>query len=194
MARPREFDRQSALSKAITLFWSKGFAATSTEDILAAMRIGRQSLYNAFGDKRQLYLEALQSYQRKAISEHITRLSASPSPLGGIVELLVGVVPEDDVRRALGCMGVGSVAEFGVTDPELVAMREKIGLVLHARLVERIVEGQQIGEIATELDAHETAAFIQMTMTGLQVAARSGAGAAALHQLARFTAERLKAK
>ena len=46
------------------VFWAKGFAATSTEDLVAAMRIGRQSLHNAFGDKRRLYLEALEAYQR----------------------------------------------------------------------------------------------------------------------------------
>ncbi|WP_155737462.1 TetR/AcrR family transcriptional regulator, partial [Agrobacterium tumefaciens] len=63
MARPREFDRDAALEKALRVFWSKGFAATSTDDLREAMGIGRQSLYGAFGDKRKLYLEALDAYQ-----------------------------------------------------------------------------------------------------------------------------------
>jgi TetR/AcrR family transcriptional repressor of nem operon len=57
MVRPREFDRDEALDRATRAFWAKGYASTSTEDLLAAMNIGRQSLYNAFGDKRKLYLE-----------------------------------------------------------------------------------------------------------------------------------------
>ena len=64
MARPREFDREVALERATCVFWAKGYASTSTEDLLAAMGIGRQSLYNAFVDKRALYLEALERYKR----------------------------------------------------------------------------------------------------------------------------------
>ena len=64
MVRPREFDRDAALDRAMQVFWAKGFAATSTEDLVAAMGIGRQSLYNAFGDKRRLYLESLEAYQQ----------------------------------------------------------------------------------------------------------------------------------
>lgn len=59
MVRPREFDRGEALQRAMRVFWAKGFAATSTDDLVQAMGIGRQSLYNAFGDKKRLYLEAL---------------------------------------------------------------------------------------------------------------------------------------
>ncbi|WP_095992206.1 TetR/AcrR family transcriptional regulator [Cystobacter fuscus] len=182
------------MEKAIDVFWSKGFAATSTDDLLNAMGIGRQSLYNAFGDKRQLYLEALRTYQRNTTSGHLARLTSPTSPLDGILDLLVGLVSEDDARRRLGCMGVGSVGEFGTTDPELVEMREKISPVLHARLVGRIREGQAKGEIDSSLEPAEAAAFIQMTMTGLQVAARGGAGAEDLHGLARFTVDRLRAK
>ncbi len=91
-------------------------------------------------------------------------------------------------------MGVGSVGEFGTTDPELVEMRKKFAPVLHKRLVERIREGQAKGDIDGSLDPAEAASFIQMTMTGLQVAARGGAGADDLHGLARFTVDRLRAK
>lgn len=175
------------------VFWAKGFAATSTEELLSAMGIGRQSLYNAFGDKRQLYLEALRSYQREITSAHLSRLSAPASSLDGIRDLLIGLAPADDKLRTLGCMGVGSVAEFGSTDPELVAMREKVSPVLQARLVARLEEGQAAGEINPALDPAQAAAFVQVTMAGLQVAARGGAAAAELHALACFTVDRLRA-
>ncbi|WP_380871602.1 TetR family transcriptional regulator [Sphingomonas sp. DBB INV C78] len=176
------------------VFWSRGFAATSTEDLLGAMGIGRQSLYNAFGDKRQLYVEALRTYQRGSISDHVRRLTAPASPIAGIEDLLVGLAQEDDARRALGCMGVGSVGEFGMSDPELVALREQASPVLHGRLIERIGEGQAKGEIDPTLDAGATAGFIQMTMTGLQTAARAGGSLADLHGLARFTVDLIRTK
>ncbi|MEP7454219.1 TetR/AcrR family transcriptional regulator [Phyllobacterium sp. SB3] len=193
MARPREFDREAALQNAIGVFWSKGFAATSTDDLRKAMGIGRQSLYNTFGDKRQLYLEALRTYQRKSMSGHIARLTAPESPLDGIRDLLVGLTPEDAALRNLGCMGVGSVCEFGVTDPELVSMRQKIAPLLAGRLVGRIGEGQAKGEIDDSLDPEAAATLIQITMTGLQVAARGGADDDELHTLALFMVDRLRA-
>jgi AcrR family transcriptional regulator len=147
MVRPREFDRDQALDRAMRVFWAKGYAWTSTDDLLAAMKIGRQSLYNAFGDKRKLYLEALEQYQRASNAGHLQRLNSSPSPLGGIDALLVGLIAEDDGVRALGCMGVGAIGEFGAADPELARLRSNVSGTLLKRLVERIREGQALGEV-----------------------------------------------
>ena len=155
MARPREFDRNEALDRATRVFWAKGYASTSTEDLLAAMNIGRQSLYNAFGDKRKLYLEALERYQRESNAGHLERLNSSASPLRGIEALLLGLIAEDDSVRALGCMGVGAVSEFGTADPDLVMLRSKVGPRLFRRLVERIREGQACGEVDLAIDARE---------------------------------------
>jgi TetR/AcrR family transcriptional regulator, transcriptional repressor for nem operon len=193
MARPREFDRELALERAKGVFWAKGYAPTSTEDLLAAMGIGRQSLYNAFGDKRALYLEALERYQRATASGHLQRLKAPASPLAGVKALLLGLIAEDDGQRALGCMGVGAVAEFG-SDPVLAELRARIGPVLSSCLVERLREGQAQGEIDPAMDVEDAARFIQMTMTGLQLAARSGASADALRSLAHFAVDRLKTR
>jgi AcrR family transcriptional regulator len=192
MARPREFDRELALERATGVFWAKGYTATSTEDLLAAMRIGRQSLYNSFGDKRALFLESLERYQRATTSGHLQRLTAPGSPLAGIEALLIGLIAADDDRRALGCMGVGAASEFGAGDAALAALRAKVEPVLFAGLVKRLREGQARGEIDTAMNANDGARFIQMTMTGLQLAARSGASAAALRSLARFAVDRLK--
>jgi AcrR family transcriptional regulator len=156
------------------------------------MGIGRQSLYNAFGDKRALYLEALERYQRATTSGHLQRLRAPVSPLAGVKALLLGLIVDDDGQRAMGCMGVGAVSEFGVGDPALAELRAKVGGVLFSGLVERLREGQARGEIDPAMNVKEAARFVQMTMTGLQLAARSGAGADALRSLARFAVDRLK--
>jgi TetR/AcrR family transcriptional regulator, transcriptional repressor for nem operon len=192
MARPREFDRELALECATGVFWARGYSATSTEDLLAAMGIGRQSLYNAFGDKRTLYLEALERYQRVTLSDHLKRLKEPSSPLAGIEALLLGLIAGDDDQRALGCMGVGAVSEFGAGDPALAALRTKVEPALFSALVKRLREGQTRGEVDASMNPKEAARFIQMTMTGLQLAARSGASAAALRSLASFAVERLK--
>ncbi|SFB61808.1 transcriptional regulator, TetR family [Rhizobium sp. NFR07] len=190
MARPREFDRDAALERAMQVFWAKGFASTSTDDLREAMGIGRQSLYGAFGDKRTLYLEAFDAYLRRIGSAHLSRLSYG-SPVEGIENLLAGLAPEDDRERELGCMGVGSVSEFGTTDPDLNLRRKVLGELLIRHVARRIVEGQERGELASKLDPDETAAFVLMAMTGLQIAARGGASAKELKSMARFVTCRL---
>jgi TetR/AcrR family transcriptional repressor of nem operon len=191
MGRPREFDRDKALDRAMRVFWAKGYASTSTEDLVAAMKIGRQSLYNTFGDKRRLYLEALQAYQRASIAGHLERLNGNPSPLDGIEALLIGLIDEDDSVRALGCMGVGAVGEFGASDPELATLRNSAGSTLFKRLSERIREGQARGEIDPSINSRETAAFLQMIMQGIQLGARAGGDAKSLRTLAKFAINRL---
>ena len=64
MGRPRKFDREEALDEATRAFWKHGYEATSTNDLLDAMGIGRQSLYNSFGDKKTIFLEVLRRYRR----------------------------------------------------------------------------------------------------------------------------------
>jgi len=192
MARPREFDREEALARATGVFWARGYASTSTDELLTAMGIGRQSLYNAFQDKRALYLEALERYQRSTTAGHLQRLNGAASPIGGIDALLSGLISDD--IPALGCMGIGAICEFGSTDSDIVALRSKVSPVLHSRLVERLEEGQAAGEIDRSLDCVTAASFIQMTMQGIQLAARGGTDAASLRAQARFVVERLKSR
>lgn len=194
MARPREFDRDAALKRAMSVFWAKGYAGTSTEDLLEAMSIGRQSMYGAFGDKRTLYVEALQRYQQDSVMGHLDRLRSAPSPIAGIENLLLGLIAVDYDTRLLGCMGVGSIGEFGTTDAELTALRARSGAILCKALVEQLHAAQKASEIDTALDAVRAARFVQTTMQGIQVAARAGASVEMLRDLALFAVERLKAR
>jgi len=196
MARPREFDREEALERATGVFWAKGYASTSTDDLLTAMGIARQSLYNAFQDKRALYLEALERYQRTTTAGHLQRqrLNGAASPIAGVKALLLGLISSNDDIRALGCMGVGAICEFSSTDPDIAALRAKVSSALHSRLTERLKEGQAAGEIDRSLDCATAASFIQLTMQSIQLAARGGIDATSLRAQARFVVERLKSR
>ena len=76
MARPKEFERGTALESAIAIFCDRGYEGTSTEALLGEMGISRQSLYDTFGDKRRLYLEALQRYVEDRVAGQIAALNA----------------------------------------------------------------------------------------------------------------------
>jgi len=67
MARSKEFDQEKALRKAVRLFSQQGFAATSTDELMRVMAVGRQSMYDTFGDKRELFLRALETYVTESV-------------------------------------------------------------------------------------------------------------------------------
>jgi AcrR family transcriptional regulator len=171
----------------MSVFWSKGFAATSTSDLVEAMRIGRQSLYDTFGDKRALYLEALARYQQQSVAAHIGRLHSRKTALAGMEALLAGLAAPDSSLRHKGCMGVGAIAEFGRDDPDVVKLREKSGAVLARALTEAVTLAKQQGDIPPQVDTAESVRFIGTLMQGLQTAARAGVKPEALQATARFS-------
>jgi AcrR family transcriptional regulator len=194
MARPREFDRDAALRRAMEVFWRNGYAATSTEELLTAMKIGRQSLYDTFGDKRRLYVEALVTYQQASISENIDRLRSAASAIGGIEALLLGLINSGKAARQMGCMGVNSISEFGASDPELAELRAKAGGLQHRAVLERLREGQAKGEIESGTDIEGAAGFIEMAMLGIRVAAKAGESPRSLRKTVDFVVAALRVK
>jgi TetR/AcrR family transcriptional regulator, transcriptional repressor for nem operon len=192
MARPREFDRDEALKHAISVFWAKGFEAASTEDLLTAMKIGRQSLYDTFGDKRRLYLEALGRYQSVSVANQITLLESEASSLAGIRRMLMAMANADPAFRALGCMGVGAISEFGQADAEINGMSRSSSEVLQAALERAVRKAKTDREIGAGVDVKGAANFIQSTMLGLKVSAKAGLDTTGLRQIVDFAMEALK--
>jgi AcrR family transcriptional regulator len=192
MARPREFDRDTALQKAVEVFCDHGYEGTSTDELLRVMRISRQSLYNTFGDKRQLYLQALQQYVADNVGEQIRALSSSPSALRAIEAALLTFASNAGDDPSSGCLGVGATCEFGTADREVTAAIAIADKALQGALERRIHEGKAAGEIGADVDARTAAQFIKATLAGIKVAARGGAPADALRNIARMAVRSLK--
>lgn len=83
MARPKEFDLQEALDAAVSVFREHGFAGSSATMLIQAMRIGRQSAYDTFGDKWQLYLASVRRYVSAEVGAHSAALRGVPMPSTG---------------------------------------------------------------------------------------------------------------
>ncbi|NEO92378.1 MAG: TetR/AcrR family transcriptional regulator, partial [Moorea sp. SIO3G5] len=94
VGRKLEFDREEALEKAMDLFWSKGYNATGLNDLLKHMGIQRQSLYNTFGSKHALFLEAVQNYGQTVVCCIEQRLNEPGSPLENIRNLIRGLASD----------------------------------------------------------------------------------------------------
>lgn len=179
MARPKEFDRQLALDAAIGVFREHGYEGTSAGMLTDAMKIGRQSLYDTFGDKWRLYCEALRSYAAAEISAHLVALKDGKSALEGIRGMIGRVV----ATARMPCLGVGSICEFGETRQELVEIRVAAGGVLQATIAEKLRAAQAAGEVSAELDPDDAAMFLTASIAGIRIAGRGGAPDARLRAL-----------
>jgi len=186
MARPRQFDRDQALLQAIRVFCDKGYAAASTEELMNAMSLSRQSMYNAFGDKRQLYLQAMQQYQANSVSDLIWRLSKDATPLASLHNTLLSFASRAEREGTAGCMGVNAVCEFGLSDEEINQLTASSAMTLRAafeRTLRAAVEQQQI---APQTDISGACDFLLSTLSGMKVSAKAGASVEQLGAIADF--------
>src|SRR5260370_7707971 len=111
MPRPKEFDRDEALQKAIGVFCEKGYAAASTDKLMRAMKISRQSMYDTFGDKRQLYLEAFQRYVADRFNEQIGYLKKSSSPLAELQNMLLPFATRTELHRFVRSIAINALCD-----------------------------------------------------------------------------------
>lgn len=186
MPRPKEFDREEALQAAIGVFCDKGYAAASTDELMRAMSISRQSMYDTFGDKRRLYLEAFRRYVADSINEQIGHLEKSSSPLAGIEKMLLAFATRTERDGIVGCMGVNAICEFGRSDPEVTSLRDAEGTRLTAALERALRQAKTKKEISKTLKESAAAQFLQATLSGMKVAAKARADSQALKSIARF--------
>ncbi|MBB2206025.1 TetR/AcrR family transcriptional regulator [Gluconacetobacter takamatsuzukensis] len=171
MPRPQEFDRDQVLDAAIGVFRQHGFEGSSASMLVEAMGIGRQSLYNSFGDKWQLYRAAIEHYAAGEIAAHLAALKTGPRAIDGIACFLDRVAASAQDM----CLGVSSICEFGTTRPDLSAIHDRCGKILNAALIERVRQAREEGDLLPDTDADDTVAFLVSTLAGLRVSARAGA-------------------
>jgi TetR/AcrR family transcriptional repressor of nem operon len=154
MARPKEFDQDSALRKAIRLFPQQGFAATSTDDLMRAMDVGRQSMYNTFGDKRALFLKALEIYVTESVHAIRVELEKPGSALSSVQNALATFAERDDLSSAEGCMGLNAISEFGQRDPAVTRITRKAARVQRQALMLTLTRAKTQRKLDPDADLH----------------------------------------
>src|SRR5260370_30623401 len=113
MARPKAFIEEQALDAAINVFREHGFEGTSAEMLVRALRIGRQSLYDTFGDKWQIYLSSVRRYVGAETRAHVLALRSRPHAIDGIRAMIDHVVADP----AQTCLGLNSICQLGPGRP-----------------------------------------------------------------------------
>jgi TetR/AcrR family transcriptional repressor of nem operon len=184
MARPKEFDQERALHRAISIFSQKGFAATSTDDLMRAMDVGRQSMYDTFGDKRSLFLKALEVYVSENVRAINVELQAPGSPLAAIRSALVHFSERKDLSNTDGCMGINAICEFGMRDEDVTRITRRAANAQRHALMDALRRAQMEGELDAQTDLESLADFFESTLAGIRIAAKAGKTRPALKRIA----------
>lgn len=188
--RPRKFDPEVALQKAMLVFWQRGLSATSLDDLSLAMEMNRPSIYNAFGNKEDIY--------RLVLAQFCGQLDL------GIEQILLA---ESDLRKglvkfydqaldiycgadpALGCLMMCTAPAEALAHPDIRS--DLIALItrVDAQLERRIKGAIREGDLSASLDPRMTAKMVQGLLHSLALRARAGESKSSLKKLARYSVE-----
>jgi TetR/AcrR family transcriptional repressor of nem operon len=168
--RPLEFDRNEALDKAMQLFWRQGYDGTSLSDLTAAMGVGRQSLYGAFGDKRTLFVACLERYTEEIFEKSLlSLLEGDGPPLAGIERVLDAWEAYVGSDQFTGCLLGKALAELGMHDPKLDALLRKKLDRIRGCFERALTRAQAAGELDAAADTRALARSITAFAQGAAV-------------------------
>ncbi|MEM9644359.1 MAG: TetR/AcrR family transcriptional regulator [Planctomycetota bacterium] len=183
MARPKEFDRKQALDQAMELFWTRGYEATTMTDLRHAMGVGRQSLYDTFGDKDKLFREALDQYASLSNAD-VGQFLTEEDGLDGIRSFFRKRVSALASGTRRGCLIMNSCMELSPHD-EVVALRVRKCLRVLEKGFETALKGaQKKGKIATGSDVGKLSIFLTSQLAGMVVMAKNRASRQHLQAIA----------
>jgi TetR/AcrR family transcriptional repressor of nem operon len=172
MARPTEFDRDQALGAAMKLFWCQGYVATSLSQLLETMGIGRSSFYAAFGDKRSLFIEALELFFERTRQMVVEEWEETGS-LDAIQRFFYTTLLEvPRAQASRGCMMVNTILELADVDSELSVLAERQLAGVESVFEDCFEQAQQAGHYSRDRSAGDLAAHVMVMNQGLRVASR----------------------
>lgn len=163
----KKFDREEVLEKAMQLFWRQGYEATGMSELLTEMGIGRQSLYDTFGDKRSLYLEALRHYFEGRIALAREILGRRGSPLGNLRAMFEAFLEITAESGFCGCFVGNTMAEFGHRDPEVEEITSAFLERYRLALLGVLERAQEAGELPPQVSPGDLAQMLVVTSQGL---------------------------
>jgi TetR/AcrR family transcriptional repressor of nem operon len=183
MPRPKEFIPDEAVEKAMQVFWHKGYEATSMEDLLSAMNLNRGSLYDTFGDKRQLFLKVIDRYCYGFVGEKFSMLDQPGPALPTLRRFIHGMIEgglADPQRR--GCLIANTIMELSPHEKEIAGTLRQILTMAEDAFFRVLARAKQQGELNGDKDPRTLARFLTTMMQGTIVMIKAGASAEAVNQ------------
>ena len=167
MPRPKSFDPDTVLAKAMGVFWEKGYDAASISDLTAAMGINRFSLYDTFGDKHTLYLKALDFYNERFVEPMVQKINAIDT-MDGIEAFFGGLIDyQGSCSGKPCCMMQKASVSMALADE---GAKERVACArgrIHAAFHDALERVRRSGQLRADLDLDDTAWLIMIAQGGL---------------------------
>ncbi|MFI8929504.1 TetR/AcrR family transcriptional regulator [Streptomyces sp. NPDC053474] len=172
--RPRSFDRETALEKALRTFWEQGYETTSVSDLTRELGIGAPSLYAAFGDKRTLFAEVLQRYAVSYGAFGARALEEESTVRAGVERMLREAAAEyTDPTHPHGCLVIHAAVNCATPEVEQTLRDQRNANV--ASFEDRIKAAVASGELPRDTDTAALARYVGAVLQGLSQQSRDGA-------------------
>ena len=170
MARPKGFDPADATRDAMQTFWEHGYHATSIDDLLSEMKLNRGSLYDTFGDKKQLFMAALAEYERlgnEMLRETLCRPGSARDAIVTMIETASDTCTGADGQKC--CLALKAAMELAPHDADVLAWVRRVTKHREEVLAQVIERGQNEKEINPKLEPRATARYLVTALAGLKM-------------------------
>ena len=170
VGRPREFEEDRVLDAVMNTFWDQGYEGTSLKDLCTATGLHKGSLYQAFGDKHQLFLKALGYYMDQSFKDVAASAYLHDSPMENLRSLLDAITAK--CIEGDGCMVVNSLIEMAPHDEAVKQMIDQSYVMKQRFLTDLIDKAQRAGELTIKQEPQRLAAVLMMALAGLAAAVK----------------------
>ena len=184
--RPRGFDSAAALDAALDLFWQRGYESTSISDLCAAMSIKPPSLYAAFGNKAQLFLEAVDRYERTYWDPIWSQLRDEPNIHTAFAKLFstgAAIMSSEDGRQ--GCLVTLSAVAMSPASADVARVLDEVRATGIRHIRDRLQAAVSDGQIPSDVDLDALADALNAVLDGIALRARDGIGTERLAAMGR---------
>lgn len=173
--RPRSFDAEAAVERAMGVFWSRGYHGTALPDLLRATKLSRGSLYAAFGDKHSLFLRALDRYIADALARIDGELGPRHAPVDGLRTFLAGYVDRTSgAKGRRGCLLVATAMELAGRDAEVDRRIGRFFKAMEVRIVDALSRAKAAGTLGEGVEPASAARILVCFVEGLRVVGKAG--------------------
>ncbi|PSR18913.1 TetR/AcrR family transcriptional regulator [filamentous cyanobacterium CCP3] len=168
----KQFDPEIALAGAMEVFWARGYEAASLAELLEHMGIGKKSLYDTFGNKRSLFLKALDHYAQTAVKSIRDQLLDPGSPLENLEQVLQDLQQRHSLPGSQGCMLGTNIADFDTDEVEVASILRYHLQAMEDAFCIAIDRAQKAGEINTTVSSRNLARLLLCTTQGMALIGR----------------------
>jgi len=183
MSRTKRFSERDALEKALDVFWQRGYQGVGLSELLNEMGIARQSLYDTFGNKRQLFIKTIELYRDTRLAGALALLEREGSPTQNVKEVVRFFEQLALDKRARGCLVANSLVEVGSRDPEVRELLTETLGVLEKSISKALLRAQRAGELPKGRSPRAIARALTNALIGMAVTGKLGHSRAAVHDI-----------